>query len=177
MELDGAECALVRHRSEESTPMVIIGIDPGVTGAVGVLCDGAFQRLCDLPVADKGLNSAELTALLRSVISDHLDDGLPTVVLERQWAFPKAQGGVCAAFRKGECYGIVKGVCASLGLPVVLVTPQVWKKWAGLTKDKEKARAMAQNLYPTAPLGLKKHHGRAEALLIARWYEKQEGSK
>ena len=83
------------------------------------------------------------------------------------------------AFTFGRGYGLCLGVIAALGLPSTLVTPQVWKKAAGLLRaDKEKSRARAIQLWPQADLGLVKHHGRAEALLIGRWYleQKENGS-
>ena len=78
--------------------------------------------------------------------------------------------GVASMFNFGMGYGIIQGVVSALGIPYELVTPQSWKKRAGLIgKDKDNARTMAQQLYPDAPLGRKKDIGRADALLIARF--------
>ena len=78
--------------------------------------------------------------------------------------------GVSSMFGFGVSYGILQGVIASLGIPSVLVTPQRWKKAAGLMgKPKDYARTLAQRLYPAAELSRKKDIGRADAILIARY--------
>jgi len=145
---------------------MIFGIDPGISGAIAKLNDnGSFISVTDMPVmAGTGkrrqVNAAELARILK------LDGG--TAYLERASAMPKQ--GVSSMFSFGTSYGIIIGVLAALGIPVILVTPQSWKKRAGLTgKEKDCARTLAQQLYPTAELGRKKDIGRADALLIARF--------
>ena len=77
-------------------------------------------------------------------------------------------------FSFGTSYGIVIGVLAALSIPMVLVSPQTWKANAGIRgKDKDYARTLAQQLYPGAELGRKKDIGRADAILIARFGDKQ----
>ena len=91
-----------------------------------------------------------------------------TVYLEQVSAMPRQ--GVASMFNFGCSYGVVMGICAALRYPVVLVRPAAWKKAAGLIgKPKEAARTLAQQLYPEQDLALKKHVGRADALLIARY--------
>jgi len=145
---------------------VIIGIDCGISGAIAFLNDnGSFISVHDMPVmAGTGkrqqVNAAELAKILR------LCGG--TAHVERVSAMPKQ--GVSSMFSFGTSYGIVLGVLAALQIPVVLVTPQSWKKNAGLGgKEKDYARAKAQQLFPMAELGRKKDIGRADALLIARY--------
>lgn len=148
--------------------MLIIGIDSGLTGGIAAIDEkGGYVSVEDLPVVDGHLNPAELSKQLGKL---HAFSGpIRRVIIENQWAFPKAKGGVCTAFKKGDCFGVIKGVCATLDLPFELVSPQKWKKAWKLGKDKEKSRALAQQFYPMAPLGRKKDHGLAEALLIARY--------
>lgn len=142
------------------------GIDPGISGAIAKLNDdGSFISVSDMPVmAGTGkrqqVNAAELAKLLRHC------GGM--AYLERASAMPKQ--GVSSMFSFGTSYGIVIGVLATLEIPIIIVSPQSWKKRAGLTgKEKDYARTLAQQLYPTAELGLKKHIGRADSILIARF--------
>src|SRR5690606_16808140 len=93
---------------------------------------------------------------------------MPHAYVERVSAMPGQ--GVSSMFNFGMGYGVIQGVLASLGIPYTLVTPQTWKKRAGLAgKDKDNARTLAQQLCPEAPLGRKKDIGRADAILIARF--------
>ena len=147
---------------------MIIGIDPGLQGAIAVLGDnlGLFA-VYDMPVMalSKGknqVNAAGLATILREVL-------VPTVAyLEQVSAMPGQ--GVSGMFSFGTSYGIVQGVLAALRIPMVLVRPQAWKARAGLTgKDKDLARTLAIRLYPSAELSLKKHIGRADSILIARY--------
>ena len=65
--------------------------------------------------------------------------------------------------------GLIRGVLAGAGVPIISVTPAKWKKHFSLNSDAEKSRALAIRRFPTAPLARKKDHGRAEALLMALW--------
>ena len=89
------------------------------------------------------------------------------VWVERVNAFPGQ--GVASMFSLGQSYGIVLGVAAALGYPTHLVNPADWKKFFKLGKEKELSRALATRLYPGVALDRVKDHGRAEALLIARY--------
>jgi crossover junction endodeoxyribonuclease RuvC len=153
---------------------MIIGIDPGVTGAIAFLEDKTFI-LCavhDMPTMLLGqskqqVNEAELVKIINFQLSfPHTI--ILAVYLERVSAMPGQ--GVTGMFNFGMSYGSVKGVVAALGLPLMLVSPAVWKRKAGiLHNDKDAARVMAQHLYPEASLGRKKDVGRADAILIARY--------
>lgn len=163
--------------------MRIIGIDPGVDGAISVVtAEGRFVSVVDLPTmlanktgTKRQVNVAELARTLRQVILENPDC---MAIVERVTAMPSIPGangerrgmGAASAFMFGKCCGHIEGVLAALGIPVEFVTPTQWKRAMNLSADKEAARAFAQSIYPTAPLGLKKHHGRAEALLVAKWY-------
>jgi crossover junction endodeoxyribonuclease RuvC len=154
--------------------MTIIGIDPGLDGAVAVL-HGLEQTVVDLPTmaAGKGkgtskrkLNGAALAEILRLFGPDCM------VFIEAVSAMPRQQIhkiGVATAFSFGRTVGCIEGVCQALWLPIEFVTPGTWKKYFGLPADKEVARAKAIEFYPGMELHLKKHHGRAESLLIARY--------
>lgn len=151
-----------------------IGVDPGLDGAIAWLNDGCvFIQVIDMPtMANTGnrrqVNAAELTRIIQN--GGNNEKPL-TVYLERASSMPGQ--GVSSMFSFGMSFGIVLGVIAALEYPVELVTPQKWKKRAGLTgKDKDYARTLAQLFYPEAELGRKKDIGRADAILIARFGER-----
>ena len=127
---------------------MILGIDPGATGAVAIMSDNGYLiDLHDLPhMKGHGLSAALLCEMLVDV-----DDAKHAVIL---------------------------GVCSALRIPVSLVTPSKWKRDMGLTADKDQARARAAQLWPGAAkqFARKKDDGRAEAALIALWGSKHGGA-
>lgn len=158
----------------------ILGIDPGSTGAAGLLVDDDFEYVTDLPVVDWMLCCNDLEQELREHMPA-LDSSNVFVVVERQQAMTKQ--GVVSTFNTGYLYGQIIGWLVSLGVPFYSVRPQVWKKAAGLIRqDKEASRQLARTLWPVSQGALKNkgHHNRAEALLIARYglpYRDQEKEK
>lgn len=149
----------------------MIGIDPGLTGALGFLRDGAFLAVEDMPTLTKGTGSVKREvspAGLKQLILQHIpaNEGV-IVVLERVNAMPGQ--GVSSVFSLGDSFGCARSVVASLGIEMVYVAPVTWKKHFKLTSDKETSRALAVRKWPTAPLTLKKHSDRAESLLMALW--------
>lgn len=150
-------------------PIKIIGIDPGsVSGAYAILGED-HEYVNDLPTVDKGLNAPELARLFRAE--------LPFVsVLERVGAMPKQ--GVSSSFNFGRAYGTIIGVLAALEVPTILVTPTMWKghyRLNGKDRDRDAGRELAIRLYPHVHgLARKKDGGRADALLIARWYKETQ---
>lgn len=151
--------------------MIVIGIDPGLSGALGVLSDGVFVAVEDMPVVTKGSGSvksevdpAGLIWLLRRYAPA---EEPVAVVLERVNAMPGQ--GVSSTFSLGDSFGCARSAVAAAGFELHYVTPGQWKKHHGLSSDKDASRALATRLWPGAPLSLKKHADRAEALLMARW--------
>jgi len=151
--------------------MITIGIDPGLTGAIGVLKDGKFITVYDMPIVAKGSGSvknevdpAGLITILRSAVSA---DEAGVVVLERVNAMPGQ--GVSSVFSLGDSFGCARSSIAACRFETVYIAPAKWKKYFNLTSDKEMSRALAIRMFPEAPLNLKKHSDRAEALLMARW--------
>lgn len=88
-------------------------------------------------------------------------------VIEKVGAMPGQ--GVSSVFSLGDSYGAARSVLTTAGFETHYVSPVTWKKYFKLSSDKELSRALAVKLWPEAPLRLKKHDGRAEALLMARW--------
>lgn len=151
--------------------MITIGIDPGLSGAVGVLRDGVFVNVIDMPTVAKGSGSvknevdpAGLITLLRQTVP--AEEPI-SVALERVNAMPGQ--GSSSIFSLGDSFGCARSAVAACRFELTYVTPVQWKKHFKLTSDKELSRAMAVRLFPEAPLNLKKHIDRAEALLMARW--------
>lgn len=161
-----------------------IGIDPGKTGCIAVLADGEFERVVDMPVMARPsggneINGTELARGLREIRAKYPGANV-LVCLEQVNAMPSRPGpdgqrrgmGSASAFNFGEGFGVVKGVIAALGVPVLMVHPQKWKKLANLIgREKDVARTLAIQRFPTAAdqLKRKKDIGRADALLIAQW--------
>lgn len=146
---------------------MIVGIDPGLTGAIGVLSDGGqFIAVHDMPVKKLIKKRNQLNA---SVLAKMLRDINPSVVF-LEHVHPMPHDGSMQAFSFGCGYGIIQGVLETLEIPYSFSSPQKWKKTAGLIgKDKDAARLLAQQLFSEASLTRKKDIGRADALLIAKF--------
>lgn len=149
-----------------------IGIDPGLSGAMVLMEeDLSISDLIDMPVMPvtakrNQVNGAEVARIIKFWQSGHSERIL--AYLEQVSAMPGQ--GVSSMFSFGVSYGIMQGVLATLSIPVIFVTPQRWKKNAGIIgKEKDFARTVAQRLYPLAELSRKKDIGRADAILIARF--------
>ena len=142
-----------------------IGVDPGALGALAVLsASGDYVTSMLMPIYRRGKSSRVNAAAVAEFLRGY--PGMAAIELVN--AMPK-QGGA-SMFSFGHAAGIVEGAIAAVGIGYVTVTPQVWKRhFALLGKDKDAARAVAQQLYPSAPLSRKKDCGVAEALLMARW--------
>lgn len=141
----------------------IIGIDPGITGGIAVYGPDGYwsEQMPVMAVGAKGrrcVNPLGVKDLLETM-------GHSVVYLEKVHSMPK--NGGAANFSFGDSFGCLRGVVMSMGYPLVLVTPQTWKKHFKLTKDKEMCRARAIELFPLDNFNLKKDIDRAEAMLIA----------
>lgn len=141
---------------------VIMGVDPGISGAVAFYFTEVPSRVSvdDVPVAGGEINVAELARLIRI----HRPS---MAVIERVSAMPGQ--GVTSMFNFGRSYGDVRGTIGAMSIPLHFVTPQKWKKHFGLSSDKDESRLRAIRLFPAVAdsFKLKKHDGRAEAALIA----------
>jgi crossover junction endodeoxyribonuclease RuvC len=146
--------------------MITIGIDPGCTGAIVVLQNGQPIEWGGMPTLKVGtstrVNGAELAAMLR-YHGAH-------VFVEQVGAMPGQ--GVVSMFTFGHAAGVVAGVLSALEKPYTLVTPQAWKKRAGLIgMEKDAARSRAIQLWPAWRDLDKKAKGQAlaDAALIAKF--------
>ena len=154
--------------------MKIIGIDPGLSGAIAILKNNKVLSIFEMPVMSEGkknkrqLNSAQLVKLLRDNI---LENEEVSVVVEQVNAMPGQ--GVTSMFNFGQTFGAIKGICASLNLPIFYVRPAKWKKHFDLINaSKDSSRTKAIEMYPSLSdnLAKKKDVNKSDAILIARFY-------
>jgi len=145
--------------------MLILGCDPGKTGAIAVLSADGHLDVLDMPVSGKDVDEAALALQVRR----RVDTGPIHAFVEAVHAMPKQ--GVSSTFAFGQAYGALRGVLAGAGVPRTLVTPAQWKRAVRVPAIKDGARARASELFPAyADLWSRaKDHNRAEAALIA-WY-------
>ena len=154
--------------------MKIIGIDPGLSGAIAVLEDNKVLNIFDIPVMSEGkknkkqLNSAFLVSLLKQNISKNEEIA---VVVEQVNAMPGQ--GVTSMFNFGQSFGVLKGVCAAMQLPIFFVRPAKWKKYFNLiNSEKDASRTKAIEIFPyfSQYLSRKKDSNKADAILISSFY-------
>ena len=154
--------------------MKVIGIDPGLSGAIAILEDKKVLSLYDMPVMAEGkknkrqLNSAQLVNIIKENID--ISDQI-AVVVEQVNAMPGQ--GVTSMFNFGQTFGAIKGVCAALELPIFFVRPSKWKKYFELiNSSKDSSRTKVIEMYPTLSkqLSKKKDVNKSDAVLIARFY-------
>lgn len=144
-----------------------LGIDPGKTGALALVEGDDLLRLEDMPSTP-----ADLSKLM--LLLDAYRPGTPpTAILEHSQPMPRQ--GVSSSFNYGAHYGTLIGILVAYEMPYREVRSSVWKRKLGLTADKDATRARAQALWPKAELHLKKHHGRAEALLLCEFARREYG--
>ena len=154
--------------------MRIIGIDPGLSGAIAILEEKKIKELFDMPVmADGKKNKRQLNnALLVRLIKDNIKDLENTVMVVEQVNAMPGQG-VTSMFNFGQTFGAIKGICAALGLPIYFVRPAKWKKHFELINaSKDASRTKAIEMYPSISeqLSKKKDVNKSDAILIARYY-------
>lgn len=149
----------------------VLGVDPGIHGAVAVLtADGKLVEVWDMPTLEVKVGKATKTRISPELLSQELRNWqAKAAYIEAVSASP--QMGVTSAFAFGEGFGIVKGVLSALGIPVVLVPPAKWKRDMNLNQSKDGSRAKAIAMWPAQAAEFKraKDDGRAEACLIAQW--------
>ena len=152
----------------------IIGIDPGLNGAIAILKDNKVLSLHDMPVMAEGkknkrqINSAQIVNIIKE--NTKLSEEI-VVVVEQVNAMPGQ--GVTSMFNFGQTFGAIKGICAALNLPISFVRPSKWKKYFELiNSSKDSSRTKAIEMYPilSNQLEKKKDVNKSDAVLIARFY-------
>ena len=161
--------------------MKIIGIDPGLSGAIAVLEDIKVLSLFEMPIMAEGkknkrqLNSSQLVNIIKENINEDEDT---IVVVEQVNAMPGQ--GVTSMFNFGQTFGAIKGVCAALKLPIFFVRPSKWKKHFELiNSSKDASRTKVIEMYPTLSdqLAKKRDVNKSDAVLIARYFSETRLTK
>ena len=155
--------------------MLIIGIDPGISGSICFFKDGRILEVIEMPVMTEGkknkkqINGAQIyNEFLKRI--NKKDDEI-RVVIEQVSAMPGQ--GVTSMFNFGQSFGILKGICSAMQLPMFFVRPAKWKKYFNLInsqKDASRTRAIEIFPYFSTQLSKKKDSNKADAILIASFY-------
>ena len=155
--------------------MLIIGIDPGISGSICFFEDGKILEVIEMPVMTEGkknkkqVNGAQIyNEFLKRI---NVKDDKIRVVIEQVSAMPGQ--GVTSMFNFGQSYGILKGICSAMQLPMFFVRPAKWKKYFNLInsqKDASRTRAIEIFPYFSTQLSKKKDSNKADAILIASFY-------
>ena len=158
--------------------MLIIGIDPGINGAICFFENGEVKDVIDMPTMQDGkknkrqINGNQIFNEISSRINN-LDTKNINVVVEQVSAMPGQ--GVTSMFNFGQSFGVIKGICAAMQLSIFFVRPAKWKKYFGLINtEKDASRTKAIEMFPKISyyLSKKKDSNKADAILIASFYEK-----
>ena len=154
--------------------MKIIGIDPGLSGAIAIMQEKKVINLVDMPIMSEGkknkrqLNSAQSVKIIKENIENNDEIA---VIVENVSAMPGQ--GVTSMFNFGQTFGAIKGISATLKLPIYFVRPSKWKKHFDLiNSSKDASRTKAIEIYPSLAekLSKKKDVNKSDAILIARFF-------
>ena len=156
--------------------MLVIGIDPGISGSICFFEDGKIIDVVEMPTMTDGkknkrqVNGSQIYNEISKRISK-LDKGDVRVVIEQVSAMPGQ--GVTSMFNFGQSFGILKGMCSAMQLPMYFVRPAKWKKYFNLiNSEKDASRTRAIEIFPyfSSQLSKKKDSNKADAILIASFY-------
>ena len=156
--------------------MIILGIDPGVSGAISVLENKKVIEVFEMPTMIDGkknkkqVNGSQVSNIIKEKINSNKGKEI-IVVVEHVNAMPGQ--GVTSMFNFGQSFGVIKGICSALSLPIYFVRPSKWKKHFNLIKtNKDASRTKAIEIYPeiSSNLSRKKDSNKADAILIARYF-------
>ena len=154
--------------------MIIIGIDPGVSGAISILESKKVLEIYEMPTMIDGkknkrqVNGSQLANIIKETLNSNKET---IVVVEHVNAMPGQ--GVTSMFNFGQSFGVIKGVCSALSIPIYFVRPTKWKKHFNLIKThKDASRTKVIEIYPniSSKLSRKKDSNKADAILIARYF-------
>ena len=150
--------------------MLIIGIDPGISGSICFFEDGKILDVLEMPTMTDGkknkkqVNGAqiynEISTKIRGIEKQNL-----RVIIEQVSAMPGQ--GVTSMFNFGQSFGILKGICSAMQLPMYFVRPAKWKKYFGLIKsEKDASRTKAIEMFPYFSSQLSKKKDSNKACLL-----------
>ena len=156
--------------------MLIIGIDPGITGSICFFEDGKIIDVVEMPNMAEGkknkrqVNGAQIYHEIYKRIKN-LEKKNIKVVIEQVAAMPGQ--GVTSMFNFGQSFGVLKGICAAMQIPMYFVRPAKWKKYFNLiNSEKDASRTKAIEIFPqfSAQLSRKKDLNKADAILISSFF-------
>jgi crossover junction endodeoxyribonuclease RuvC len=156
--------------------MLIIGIDPGISGSICFFQDGVIQDVVEMPTMIEGkknkkqVNGSQIFNEISEKIKK-MDKKNIKVVIEHVTAMPGQ--GVTSMFNFGQSFGILKGICSAMQLSVYFVRPAKWKKYFNLiNSEKDASRTRAIEIFPyySSNLSRKKDSNKADAILIASFF-------
>ena len=156
--------------------MLIIGIDPGVSGSICFFKDGQILDVIEMPTMNEGKKNKKQVngSQIYNEIVKRIDKDIVSntrVVIEHVTAMPGQ--GVTSMFNFGQSFGILKGICSAMQLPMYFVRPAKWKKYFNLiNSEKDASRTRAIEIFPyfSSQLSKKKDSNKADAILIASFY-------
>ena len=156
--------------------MLIIGIDPGISGAICFFENGQVKEIINMPVmADGKKNKRQINGpqtyneILKRINNYPIKDII--VVIEQVSAMPGQ--GVTSMFNFGQSFGVIKGICSAMQLSIFFIRPAKWKKYFGLIKtEKDASRTKVIEIFPyiSSELSRKKDSNKADAVLIASFF-------
>ena len=156
--------------------MLIIGIDPGISGSICFLDNGKILDVIEMPIMTDGkknkkqVNGSQVYNEVTKRIKQFEKNQI-RVVIEHVTAMPGQ--GVTSMFNFGQSFGILKGICTAMQLPMYFVRPAKWKKYFNLlNSEKDASRTRAIEIFPyfSSQLSRKKDSNKADAILIASFY-------
>ena len=156
--------------------MLIIGIDPGISGSMCFLEDGIIKDVLEMPTMTEGkknkkqVNGSQIYNEISFRIKTYEKKNIK-VVIEQVSAMPGQ--GVTSMFNFGQSFGILKGICSAMQLPIYFVRPAKWKKYFNLiNSEKDASRTRAIEIFPyfSSNLSKKKDSNKADAILIASYF-------
>ena len=156
--------------------MLIIGIDPGISGSICFLDNGKILDVIEMPIMAEGkknkkqVNGSQVYNEISKRIKQFEKNQI-RVVIEHVSAMPGQ--GVTSMFNFGQSFGILKGICTAMQLPMYFVRPAKWKKYFNLlNSEKDASRTRAIEIFPyfSSQLSRKKDSNKADAILIASFY-------
>ena len=156
--------------------MIIIGIDPGIAGAICFFSSGNVIDVIDMPTMAEGkknkkqVNGRQIYNEIM-LIKNKFKNEKMSVIVEQVSAMPGQ--GVTSMFNFGQSFGVIKGICSAMELPIFYVRPAKWKKYYGLIKtEKDASRTKVIEIFPyiSSQLSRKKDSNKADAILIASYF-------
>ena len=156
--------------------MLIIGIDPGISGSICFFENGKILDVIEMPTMIDGkknkrqVNGSQIFNEISNRINK-IEKKNIRVIIEQVSAMPGQ--GVTSMFNFGQSFGILKGICAAMQLPMYFVRPAKWKKYFALInaqKDASRTKVIEMFPYFSSQLSKKKDSNKADAILIANFY-------